>query len=50
MLVIYEVLEKILAYIVWLIKERKLGAIFFVTVVLSLAVFYVIELINLLTH
>ena len=50
MAVIIEVFEKIVVDIFWLLKTKKLGAILFVLLVLGLAVFYVLELVYLLSR
>jgi hypothetical protein len=51
MLVVIEVFDKILADIVWLLKKKNLCVIiFFIILVLGLGIFYVLELIYLLSR
>jgi|TARA_B110000003_G_scaffold24885_1_gene23664 hypothetical protein len=50
MLVVIEVFDKILADIVWLLKKKNLCAILFIILVLGLGIFYVLELIYLLSR
>ena len=50
MSVIIEVFGKIIADIIWLLKTQKIGAILFFVLVVGLAVFYVLELIFLLSR
>jgi hypothetical protein len=47
---IIEVFGKIMADVIWLLKTQKIGAIFFFVLVVGLAVFYVLELIFLLSR
>jgi hypothetical protein len=47
---IIEVFGKIMADVIWLLKTQKIGAILFFVLVVGLAVFYVLELIFLLSR
>jgi hypothetical protein len=50
MLVEIKVFDKILADIVWHLKKKNLYAILFIILVLGLGIFYVLELIYLLSR